>query len=118
MNWIEERSLDVGAYKNYKGFVRNTCSTQYRICSNIPDNQPLDTGCTQTLGKCRAALRHLHVMLFRGDDSEQQCNNFALKSIRGFFHDQMSSEIDGSILFEMNAPLNLGERSRRSCGQE
>ena len=41
--------------------------------------------------------------------SENQiCNNFARKSVRGFFHDFMSSAIDGSILAETNVSINFG----------
>merc|ERR1719409_2010363 len=47
-------------------------------------------------------------MMFRSNFSEQQCNNFALKSIRGFFHDFMSSSIDGSILGELDTHINVG----------
>ena len=39
-----------------------------------------------------------------------QCNNFALKSMRGFFHDFESSDIEGSILWEVGATFNLGEQ--------
>eukprot|EP00931_Biecheleriopsis_adriatica_P080862 TRINITY_DN54202_c0_g1_i1.p1 TRINITY_DN54202_c0_g1~~TRINITY_DN54202_c0_g1_i1.p1 ORF type:complete len:231 (+),score=20.42 TRINITY_DN54202_c0_g1_i1:57-695(+) len=38
----------------------------------------------------------------------QVCNNFARKSIRGFFHDFMSNGIDGSILSEHNISINFG----------
>jgi hypothetical protein len=38
----------------------------------------------------------------------QVCNNFARKSIRGFFHDFMSNGIDGSILSEHDIGHNFG----------
>ena len=38
----------------------------------------------------------------------QICNNFARKSIRGFFHDFMSNGIDGSILSEHDLSMNFG----------
>lgn len=37
-----------------------------------------------------------------------QCNNFALKSMRGFFHDVMTSDVDGSILWELDGHFNQG----------
>ena len=43
-----------------------------------------------------------------GDDADQVCNNFARKSIRGYFHDFMSGGVDGSILSELNVVINHG----------
>ena len=66
-------------------------------------------GCvTQMLPKCRGALKHLKAMLLRDDPEEQQCNNFALKSIRAYFHDWLSADIDGSLLWELNHEHNVG----------
>ena len=78
------------------------------MCLNIPELQGLDDGCQDTVGYCRSALRHLHSMMFWHDLSQQQCNIFALKSIRGQFHDSLSSDTEGSILWEMHDPMNLG----------
>ena len=40
--------------------------------------------------------------------SEQQCNNFALKFMRGYFHDFQTADIEGSILSETNMTFNTG----------
>ncbi len=47
-------------------------------------------------------------MMFNPKGEEQVCNNFARKSVRGFFHDFMSSAIDGSILSETTIQINFG----------
>eukprot|EP00940_MAST-03C_sp_MAST-3C-sp2_P002238 g2238.t1 len=38
----------------------------------------------------------------------QQCNNFALKSIRAYFHDYMSDGVEGSVLNENDLDMNVG----------
>jgi hypothetical protein len=78
------------------------------VCNAIPENQPLSTGCRAVVPKCRSALKHLKLMLLRDNLDEQQCNNFALKSLRGFFHDFMTSDIEGSILWELDKEFNKG----------
>jgi hypothetical protein len=53
----------------------------------------------------------MHKMMFNQSPLEtepQICNNFARKSIRGFFHDFMSNGIDGSILSEHHLSMNFG----------
>ena len=60
---------------------------------------------------CQKALRHLHDMMFNQSPlrtEPQICNNFARKSIRGFFHDFMSDGIDGSLLYEHDIEMNFG----------
>ena len=57
---------------------------QQHVCNSIPEySNALSAGCQTVLPKCRAALKHLVLMLLRDDPDEQQCNNFALKSMRG-----------------------------------
>ena len=85
------------------------CSKQNHVCSAIPEyNEPLSPGCQEVLPKCRAALKHLDAMMIRADPDEQQCNNFALKSMRGYFHDFQTADIEGSILWELHMPFNNG----------
>ena len=50
----------------------------------------------------------LQEMMLREDESHQQCNNFALESVRGYFHDYMSTEIEGSILSQNHVEMNVG----------
>ena len=50
----------------------------------------------------------LCVRLFRPSARDQVCNNFALKSIRGFFHDAMSGWVEGSVLLENQQLENVG----------
>merc|ERR1719424_115845 len=47
-------------------------------------------------------------MMYVAEGQRQVCNNFARKSVRGFFHDQMSNAIDGSILDENEIQHNFG----------
>ena len=86
------------------------CYAQHSVCMSIPQlaasTRPPE--CTTAFRGCQAALRHLHVMMFKPSATEQVCNNFALKSIRGFFHDSISSWVDGSVLHEGNLGMNTG----------
>ena len=67
------------AYANYL-----VCNKQQHVCNSIPEYMSsLTDGCRSVVPKCRAALKHLHLMMMRDDPDEQQCNNFALKSMRG-----------------------------------
>jgi hypothetical protein len=96
------------------------CTLQRDVCRAIAEHQDRSDECVALFGGCRAALRHLHRMMFADadpadagvfdtlDDPEQVCNNFARKSIRGFFHDFMSNHIDGSLLSEHNVSMNFG----------
>ena len=34
--------------------------------------------------------------------------NFAMKSVRGFFHDYMSKQIEGSVMSENHLKMNVG----------
>lgn len=92
----------------YRSTYNSICMQQEQMCSSIPEHQPASDGCEELVGGCRTALKHLHAMLYREDPNEQQCNNFALKSVRGFFHDHMSADIEGSILFELHQSYNVG----------
>ena len=93
---------------NYRVAMLTVCEHHVHVCAHIPEYMSLSSGCETTVGYCRSALRHLHAMMFRPDLSQQQCNNFALKSIRGQFHDSLSSDTEGSILWEMTDGMNLG----------
>mmetsp|Transcript_7127 Transcript_7127/g.10213 ORF Transcript_7127/g.10213 Transcript_7127/m.10213 type:complete len:673 (-) Transcript_7127:143-2161(-) len=85
------------------------CSQQLEICEATEKFQGYDKDCKKVLSRCRSALRHLHKMMFVDPaDGEQICNNFARKSIRGFFHDYMSKGIEGSILDEHDVSMNFG----------
>lgn len=64
--------------------------------------------CSSLVNGCRQALKHLHLMMFKEDPNEQQCNNFARKSVQGFFHDFLSSWIEGSVLHELHTDDNKG----------
>lgn len=85
------------------------CPVIQSFCLAIPEHMELTEGCEATYRGCQSALRHLDAMMFKEPSSgPQECNNFALKSIRGYFHDLMSSYIDGSILHENNITMNTG----------
>mmetsp|Transcript_20821 Transcript_20821/g.28650 ORF Transcript_20821/g.28650 Transcript_20821/m.28650 type:complete len:638 (-) Transcript_20821:879-2792(-) len=85
------------------------CRHQNNICRSILEYKDnLSPTCNKNFVGCQSALRHLQTMMFRPSGVEQQCNNFALKSIRAFFHDYMSSAIDGSLLSEMAVEMNVG----------
>ena len=84
------------------------CGHQRNVCAAIVEEQSYSAECAGLFGKCRLALRHLHEMMFKQDNAAQVCNNFARKSIRGFFHDQMSNYVDGSILSESHIQHNFG----------
>jgi hypothetical protein len=93
------------------GSVAHLCNYQSTVCAAIEENQGLSSDCGALRGSCRAALRHLHAMMFNQSPQEgepQVCNNFARKSIRGFFHDFMSNGIEGSILAEHHLAHNFG----------
>ena len=47
-------------------------------------------------------------MMFTDKREDQVCNNFALKSVRGLFHDFMSSDVEGSVLSENHLGMNVG----------
>mmetsp|Transcript_63305 Transcript_63305/g.188530 ORF Transcript_63305/g.188530 Transcript_63305/m.188530 type:complete len:440 (-) Transcript_63305:40-1359(-) len=85
------------------------CNKQQHVCNTIPDYQTtLSDGCKAVLPKCRAALKHMHSLMTHTDPNEQQCNNFALKFMRGFFHDFETADIEGSILWELHMGFNGG----------
>lgn len=46
-------------------------------------------------------IHWLHALLGR-------CNNFALKSMRGYWHDYQTADIEGSILWEADMAFNQG----------
>ena len=46
-----------------------------------------ESHCRAAFQNCRSALRHLVAMMFTDDPATQKCNAFALKSVRGLFHD-------------------------------
>jgi len=91
------------------------CVHQRSVCEATESFQNYDVACTDLMSNCRSALRHLEQMMIGSppnssgaDSSEQVCNNFARKSIRGFFHDYMSKGIEGSVLDENNVSMNFG----------
>jgi hypothetical protein len=92
------------------------CVHQHSVCDANEKFQDYDEDCTALLHDCRSALRHLEKMMFGtppntntgNTNTEQVCNNFARKSIRGFFHDFMSKGIDGSVLDEHDLSMNVG----------
>ena len=88
------------------------CRMQYGICESIPEHQTQRSPqCKTHYSGCQSALRHLHAMMFNQSPKmtePQICNNFARKSVRGFFHDFMSNQIDGSILSEHHIGINFG----------
>ena len=50
-----------------------TCNKQQHVCTSIPEyNSYLTEGCRQIVPKCRAALKHLDLLLLRDDPEEQQ----------------------------------------------
>ena len=59
---------------NYRISRDDLCQRHLQNCVKNPDYAPLSAGCTKTKDSCRAAMRHLYIMLFKQDDSEQQCN--------------------------------------------
>ena len=88
------------------------CGHHKAMCEAIPENLATTPGCSKLYGNCQSALRHLHKMLFNQSPkttAPQVCNNFARKSVRGFFHDFMSKHIDGSILSEHSIAINFGQ---------
>ena len=97
---------------NSDGFF---CAIQRDYCKMKYPDYSTQT-CKATHNGCRRALRHLKEMLFKPEEGRfehkntagQVCNNFALKSIRGFFHDHMSNHIDGSVLHENHVEMNVG----------
>ena len=87
------------------------CNLHKDVCKAVREHQDNSAECDLLFGSCQSALRHLHRMMFSqspGMTEPQVCNNFARKSIRGFFHDFMSHGIDGSILSECNISINFG----------
>lgn len=90
------------------GAKATICEWQLEVCSAIHPEEKYGSECMDLVGNCRSALRHLQEMMFKEDGTAQVCNNFARKSIRGFFHDQMSNHIDGSILSEGHVQHNFG----------
>lgn len=81
---------------------RGICESKYEYMTD------LSNGCREMVQGCRSALRHLVEMMMKENKDEQVCNNFALKSVRGFFHDYMSSDIEGSVLSENHLDMNVG----------
>lgn len=98
---MREFNTNFGATKN------KVCALHRGMCKVVGEYYA-DASCTAVTRNCRRALRHLDAMLFNSDPSQQECNNFALKSIRGFFHDHMSAGIEGSILHENHVEMNVG----------
>ena len=81
---------------------RGICESKYEYMTDLTD------GCRKMVQGCRSALKHLHTMMFTQDPKKQECNNFALKSVRGFFHDYMTTDIEGSVLSENDLEMNVG----------
>merc|ERR1712100_4204 len=84
------------------------CRHHIQICKAIREYQGNSLACDTFYGKCQQAAKHLHKMMFKENANDQICNNFALKSVRGFFHDQMSSAPEGSVLHENDLEMNTG----------
>jgi hypothetical protein len=86
------------------------CGLHKHVCFSIPEYQD-KPACNEVVTNCKAALRHLHAMMFNQSPEmtePQVCNNFARKSVRGIFHDFMSNAVDGSILSEHDVSMNFG----------
>eukprot|EP00937_MAST-01D_sp_MAST-1D-sp2_P004557 g4557.t1 len=91
--------------------IAHLCNFQSTVCSAITEYQTNSAECGALKQRCKLALRHVHKMMFNQSPAEsepQVCNNFARKSIRGFFHDFMSNGIEGSILAEHHLAHNFG----------
>ena len=91
--------------------VAHMCNFQQAVCTGMSTFHEPSAECGALMGSCQTALRHLHVMMFNQSPLQtepQVCNNFARKSVRGFFHDFMSNGIDGSILTEHDLAHNFG----------
>jgi len=85
------------------------CRHHRNFCLSVREYQTSNSAaCDNHYGKCQSALKHLEKMMFKEDSSQQMCNNFALKSVRAFFHDYMSVHIDGSLLWENEIEMNIG----------
>ena len=95
---------------NNPNFGRRICRDQGFTCISTDGIEDLGPGCIDVKNNCRRALSHLHKMMFELPPSlsEPTCNNFARKSVRGFFHDYMSRGIEGSILDEHDVSMNFG----------
>ena len=117
--FVNSRALDTPHLRPLLNFVTapydrqfsqdEICDRQLKVCQQEWDwNLQIPGQCRQVRPKCRAALKHLDAMMFRTDQNEQQCNNFALKSMRGIFHDYQTADIEGSILWELDMRFNLG----------
>ena len=106
-----ERTSPIGAKF---GWQPPFCWAQHSVCMSSSSQQlqqikkKKGPECAAVLQGCRGALRHLHSMMFRRSASQHVCNNFALKSIRGFFHDSVSSWVEGSVLHELGTDMNTG----------
>ena len=116
--WIDEgkegilMAIDRGSNG---GSPHAMCVLQRLVCESMPSNHNYEDKCIDVFDGCRSALRHLHEMMMIKEEikknkpsSQQICNNFARKSIRGLFHDYMSNAIDGSILAEHDISMNFG----------
>jgi hypothetical protein len=88
------------------------CNLHKWVCKAVGEYQDNNHDqCGNLYTNCQKALRHLHAMMFDQSPAmtePQRCNNFARKSIRGFFPDYMSNGIDGSILSESHIAINFG----------
>eukprot|EP00587_Corethron_hystrix_P001009 CAMPEP_0113303338 /NCGR_PEP_ID=MMETSP0010_2-20120614/3794_1 /TAXON_ID=216773 ORGANISM="Corethron hystrix, Strain 308" /NCGR_SAMPLE_ID=MMETSP0010_2 /ASSEMBLY_ACC=CAM_ASM_000155 /LENGTH=899 /DNA_ID=CAMNT_0000157315 /DNA_START=111 /DNA_END=2811 /DNA_ORIENTATION=- /assembly_acc=CAM_ASM_000155 len=108
--WLEEgkNGIYMAMEKGHEGNPHQVCVLQKLVCESTEKYTEYSPECNIAFGSCRSALRHLHEMMFNKPPSPQICNNFARKSIRGFFHDFMSNAIDGSILAEHDISMNFG----------
>ena len=106
-HWQQYIDQVIGDGSNVPRTDEILCRGQRGICSSKFEYMTdLSPGCSQMFLGCRRALRHLHQMMFKANENEQECNNFALKSLRGFFHDYMSTDVEGSILSENHLYLH------------
>lgn len=108
--FLDEKGYSIRLAMEFAATGRSShalCVFQESVCKATDTFQSLTPECSEAKNSCRSALRHLHKMMFV-ENGEQVCNNFARKSLRGFFHDFMSNGIDGSILSENDLDMNLG----------
>ena len=62
----------IANHARYAWATSNVCNKQQHVCNSIPEHMSLSGGCQQVVPKCRAALKHLKLMLLRDDPDEQQ----------------------------------------------
>lgn len=115
-HYFDRRDASVSAADLAQQKAGGVCDLLGKICRSGSDREfsghhipeAKQPACDAAYGNCRSALRHIVAMLYKGDQTQQQCNNFALKAVRGMFHDYMTTAVDGSILEEVGMEMNSG----------